>query len=351
VAPGLPTGTTTGDLLLLLIENTTGTITVDGWTAAPNSPLSNGTDTTINLLYRIATGSDAVSSASIVGEVNHYIAQIVGIEEGTFNPADPFHANASGTEGAGTSITYPGVTTSIADCLIMGFAAISDDGAGQSGLTNANLSDLVETLDAATTNGNDGMVAGFAGVLDGSGGSGTTTATVPNTVKAMIVLAITPVDAEDGMWQATQPGAITNSVLRAERITSDQTIPNNTGTVLIFNSVVQEDDESSDFDLNISTGVLTIANAGWYSIQSGVTWVNDGNSTRIRMVIRQNTTILAGLDLGASGNDRFMNAATTAYLEANDTVDVQVFHTQSDAGTMDVDANTGTFLSIFKVRE
>ncbi len=72
------------------------------------------------------------------------------------------------------------------------------------------------------------------------------------------------------------------STLRVERITSAQVIGTGSTTVVIYNSIIQEDDEAGAWTYSTSTGELTIDITGWYAVSVGVLW--EGNATLRRLI-------------------------------------------------------------------
>jgi len=184
ISPGLPAGTTTGDLLLMFVENSgEAAQTAVGWTQVDYQAI---TASSLTVLYRIATGSDATTTNDVG---NHQIGRIVGIQTGTFDPAAPFGAATlvKGTETSGTAKTIGGITTTVDNSLVI--AAIAGDlpdGAGTAnwanvgaagGWTNANLTGLAEQIDNSDNPGTGGSIGVATGVKAAAAATGNTTVT------------------------------------------------------------------------------------------------------------------------------------------------------------------------------
>lgn len=137
------------------------------------------------------------------------------------------------------------------------------------------------------------------------------------------------------------------SCLRARRATSHQPIPNDTVTTVIFNSVVREDDESAALSISTATGVVTIAVAGWYAISAGVMW--DAFSTGDRLAYLQCSTAgVIAADRRAANSFSELTLSSLVYLNAAETLRVQVRHTQG--ASLDIQNDPRTFLSVQRVR-
>lgn len=205
IAPGLPTGTIAGDLLLMFLENQgTGESapTASGWTqlltqVTADDGGAGNTDTRLTVLYRIAaSGSDATTTND---PGDHIVGRIIGITRGTFDGTTPFHQSTSSKEDtADTSASLPTVTTTINNCLIIGAIAHGNDPASAgtanySSWTNAALGSVTERIDNTRTDGNGGGLGVYSGTLATAGAVGNTTATLAvASYKAMATIAIAP---------------------------------------------------------------------------------------------------------------------------------------------------------------
>lgn len=177
ISPGLPSGTVAGDLLVMVAESqgAGSALTASGWTSLFSIVEEN---TRLTVLYKVAAGSDATTTND-TGD--HQVARIVGIKKGTYNAADPIHKSAEGKQAATKSVVIPGLTTTLADCLILGFASGSLPDASSTtqfgAATNASLGSLTERIDNAVTAGDGGAIYCVSGTKATAGEVSTTTLT------------------------------------------------------------------------------------------------------------------------------------------------------------------------------
>lgn len=194
VSPTLPTGTCSGDLLLMACETAAQSISVvgGGWAAVPGecSPIGTGasttTDTLLTVLYRVAdtcspscTCTDATTTTD---SGNHQICRIIGITTGTYNSSDPFDACTNNTQTSNTtSVSVSGTTASESASLVVAFTAGAADGVTGtttfSSEANANLASITERIDNGTDAGNGGLLGAWSGVKTDAGAWSNTTAT------------------------------------------------------------------------------------------------------------------------------------------------------------------------------
>ncbi len=209
IAPGLPSGTTAGDLLLMFLENdgSEAAPTASGWTQLLTKATgADTTDTRLTVLYKTAAGSDATTTND---PGDHIVGRIIGITAGTWAVTDTFNATQTSNEDAAdTSGSITGVTTTLDNCLVLAACTNGDDPAANGtanygSWTNANLSSLTERIDNTRTSGNGGGIGVASGILATAGATGATTVTLGvASFKAMATIAIAPL-------HATGSGAIT----------------------------------------------------------------------------------------------------------------------------------------------
>lgn len=203
------------DLILLFVESANQAVTTpSGYTIAPSSPQSTGTAAAaggvrLSVFYRWATGADATVSVADSGDHTTAIKIAVrGVDKVT-----PFNANAGSTQAATTAMSFPGVTTTVADCLIVHGCAQDTDAASTatSGTpTNANLTSLTERHDQTVTAGVGGGLVVITGVKATAGATGNTTSTGSTSVThAYVTLALAPLPAVTGTLNATETGSDT----------------------------------------------------------------------------------------------------------------------------------------------
>lgn len=188
------------DIALLFVESageepvTLGV--ANGFAAVANSPQSTGTGTTgtrLTVFWARATSS-SMTAPSISAPSNHFYARIVTFR-GVLNSGNPIDVTAGGTKGsASTGATLPGVTTTVANTLIVQAVARHNDSAATafSLQSNANLTGITEHVDAGTTAGHGGGLGVWSGVMATAGATGSTTATVTSSINAFLTIALKP---------------------------------------------------------------------------------------------------------------------------------------------------------------
>lgn len=207
ITPPFPTGDSprVNDLMVTFIETANQTQSAPtGWNEFPNSPQGTGTAgsttaTSLQIFWRRFQSGDTAPAYS--GAANHKVGQVLVFRNvrTTGNPYDA--TNGDVLTPADTAVTIPGVTTSVADCLILSIASSGfDDVAPQfSGWTNANLANLYEVIDSFAIAGNGGGFGMASGELAAAGPTGNTTATLANTfTQGRIMIAITNTSAAPG---------------------------------------------------------------------------------------------------------------------------------------------------------
>lgn len=183
ISPPLPTGTDTGDLLLMFCETRDDeTPTASGWTqliAQGDGTGSTGSKATV--LYLVAPSAAPATTTNDPGD--HISCRIIGITAGTYD--DSPLPNASGSEpraSASSSISIPGHTTTQADCLVFAYSTDSTDGTNSantqcSSFTNASLTGLTEWFDGRRAAGDGGTNCSAYGTLASAGTVDATTVT------------------------------------------------------------------------------------------------------------------------------------------------------------------------------
>lgn len=194
-----------GDVALLFIESGGGQSadlsTPSGFVEVANSPQATGggpNGTRLTVYWARAT-SGAMANVTVSDPGNHVYARILTYR-GVVGTGDPWDVTGGGVKpGSSTSVTVTGVTTTVADTLIVQAVARDNDNAGAafSNQANPNLTGIAERSDAGTTQGNGGGIGIWDGVFAGPGPTGDTTATVTNSVNAFLTIALrAPADPE-----------------------------------------------------------------------------------------------------------------------------------------------------------
>lgn len=151
-------------------------------------------------------------------------------------------------------------------------------------------------------------------------------------------------------WGNAVRDALNLPVIRAERITSAQSITNDTATTVILNSIIREDDEPGSLSFNTGTGVLTIAHQGWYAVTFGVLWAAGATGYRACLLLRSGVQVAGVRDMAVTTASitQYQNGAALLYITAGQTLAMEVRHTQGAA--LNVNNNEGTFLAAHRVR-
>jgi hypothetical protein len=189
-----------GDVALLFVESTGGqpvTLGVaNGFAPVLNSPQATGAGTAgtrLTVFWARATSS-AMPAPTIAVPSDHFYAQIVTFR-GVINSGNPWDVTGGGVKAAASgSVTVTGVTTTVANTLVVQAVARDNDSAAAafSAQSNANLAGIVEHLDAGTANGNGGGLGIWSGVMAAAGATGNTTATVTGSINAFLTIALKP---------------------------------------------------------------------------------------------------------------------------------------------------------------
>lgn len=188
------------DVALLFVESAGGEqatlTTAAGFVAVPNSPQATGAGTAgtrMTVFWARAT-STSMPAPTVGDPGNHVYAQIITYRN-VVRTGNPWDVTGGGVKtSASTSVTVTGVTTTVADTLVVQAAARDDDanGAEFSAQTNTNLAGIAERSDAGTTQGNGGGFSVWDGSMAAAGATGSTTATVVSSINAYLTIALKP---------------------------------------------------------------------------------------------------------------------------------------------------------------
>jgi len=202
IAPALPTGRATGDILLLFVETANQACSISNpnggtWaeiTPAQGTGTAAGTAATrLTAFWSRYNGTQGAPTVSDSG--NHTIGRMIAIR-GAVASGNPWDVTAGGVEAtADTSGSIPGATTTVADTLVVTAVAASLPDATStaifSGWANANLTSLTERTDNANKSNNGGALGVATGVKAVAGAYGNTTVTHSSAaVKGMMSIAI-----------------------------------------------------------------------------------------------------------------------------------------------------------------
>jgi len=192
----------TDDIALLFVETPNEAVTLTtpaGFVEVTGSPQGLGTANTagavrLTVFWARAT-SNAMASPVTYDPTNHAYA-IILTYRGVIATGDPWDVTAGSTKTpASTTTTFPAVTTSVANCLIVLAAAVDLDATSTavwSAFTNSNLTGIAERVDQVVNTG----VGGGLGIADGTmataATTGTTAGTLTSSITAQMTIALKP---------------------------------------------------------------------------------------------------------------------------------------------------------------
>lgn len=186
------------DIGLLYIEtNYNTTISVDqGWTQVSSSP-QTATATRLHLYWKRLSASETGPTATQGGTTNHQCGGIIVIR-GCVTSDYPWNVtNGSVETTSDTSVSVPGATTTVNDCLILAACCNGTDSNTVQGTGTPANPDLTEVaftaLNYNTTSGGGGGVSVVKGVRATAGTYGATTfSLVTASDKGLINIALKP---------------------------------------------------------------------------------------------------------------------------------------------------------------
>lgn len=201
VSVAWPAGHEAGDIGLLFVERAGGSatptlLTDSGFVEVPGALQSTGTGTAgtkIDVFWCRAT-SGAMANPAVVGSADHQWCVIVTFR-GCVPTGDPWDVVGGGVKAsADTTVTVPGVTTTVPDTLIVvGCARDNDSSAAAfSAQANGNLTGIAEHFDAGITAGGGGGLGVWSGTMAAAGATGDFTATVTSSINAFATIALRP---------------------------------------------------------------------------------------------------------------------------------------------------------------
>jgi hypothetical protein len=194
-APGVHAGNLADDIQVLFVEAQNEPLNaITGFTRIGSTAVvqATGMVTDLSAFWKRSVGGDTAPSITSTPQ-NHLIARIVGVR-GCVTSGSPVHISNTGLDNTtGTTVTIPGATTTVADCLV--FAAFStgaDSNTSQlsGSFTNAALGSITTQVNNWTNSGGGGGFAACSGTKAAAGAYGNTTATVTANTKAMMSFAL-----------------------------------------------------------------------------------------------------------------------------------------------------------------
>ena len=211
ITPGIPAGTDANDVCLLLHEmdpvlNAAVLGAVTGYADVLNSPVSQtgGLPTRLTARWHRATGPES-GTVSVPAVTNHHSARIIGVR-GCVTGGNPWNVTAAGTQNDTlTAVTFPVLTTTAIDCLIINAVATGTDVASTthiSAFTNANLANIAEQVDNWVASGTGGGIGACSGERAALAAplAATTATLVTGNFKAMITIAFQGAGGSGGIF-------------------------------------------------------------------------------------------------------------------------------------------------------
>lgn len=197
ITPAFPVGysAVADDIALTFLEcESTDTVVIpSGWALITAQSVTSGTVTKLTAIYKRLVGGDAAPAISDAG--NHLVGRMI-IVGGVVTAGNPWNVHAVAQETvADTTVSMPGVTTTVADCLILNAFSTGQDvssTAGANTFINLNLANVTERMDNWTSQGTGGGFAMCTGEKAAAGSTGATTCTLALTAnfKALMTIAL-----------------------------------------------------------------------------------------------------------------------------------------------------------------
>src|SRR5262245_21357519 len=236
ITPSLPVGIQINDIMLLFVQTANESVsTPSGWTAVADSPQGTGTggaagSVRITVFWRRVTLTEGAPTITDPGD--HAVAQIWAFR-GCPTSGDPWDVTSGNTGASSTSVSIPGDTTTVANCLVVLVVANATDTATPqtSGYTNADLANLTEGTDFNSTQGVGGGFAIITGQKVAAGAYGATTATLATaSAQGRMSIALKPGTT---VWSASAGSINTSSGLwTAPSLTGQTALINATNGIL-----------------------------------------------------------------------------------------------------------------------
>jgi hypothetical protein len=206
-----------GDKLYVAVESANQAITAPtGFTEDTSSPQSVGTAAAaggvrLGLFSKVADGTETTISVGDSGDHTTAIGYAWRPASGETLSVEATTGTTQVT-GATATITWPAVTTTVNNCIILNFVALDRDLISANAVgapTNASLANLTRRGGETTTDGQGGGVGLVSGELATAGSSGTTTASQGSSVAwAAITIAL---KGTGGGSQSLTPALFTNT--------------------------------------------------------------------------------------------------------------------------------------------
>ena len=200
IAPGVPAGTDTNDVLVLLHEmdpvlNAAALGAVTGYADVTGSPSSQtgGLPTRLTVRWHRASGPES-GTVSCPAVTNHQSGVIIGVR-GCVTVGNPWNQVAASLESVSdTSVSIDGLTTTAVDCLVLAAFTTGTDVASTAHVgtwANASLANVTEQVDNWVSSGTGGGIGAATGEKATAGVVDPTTAVlVTANFKAQLCMAL-----------------------------------------------------------------------------------------------------------------------------------------------------------------
>lgn len=194
----MPAGTQTDDICFVLVETNLQAIAVpSGYTEATNSPTSHDqsadqNSTTGQVFYKRLTGGSGTIPA--LPDAGDHIVAVAIVIRGIKNTGSPLNAATVGGSDLSATISFPSVTPSVANTMILLMGVNGRDGgsAVTAAPTNANLSSLTQQANLNSVAGNGGGVYVMTGLKAAASATGVSNGTIFTSEQVNFTFALEP---------------------------------------------------------------------------------------------------------------------------------------------------------------
>jgi hypothetical protein len=220
ITPTFPAGIAAFDVLFTVAESVGGSsyAVPAGWAQVTNSPVVQGTNTQLTVMWLRYTGSEVAQG--LTGPTDHKIARTVAVR-GLPRTGNPWNVLGTAVSAvSNTSASWPGATptptavnTLVLEIIATGVDPTADDTAGIDALTNATYTAITERVDNRTASGGGGSIAVISGAKATAAATGASTATLTTAAtKAYMTLVLPDAPLPRPM---RPPQVISQAVFRA----------------------------------------------------------------------------------------------------------------------------------------
>lgn len=286
ITPGAPSGLEAGDLAFMVTESggaTTGAeantaLTAAGWVEVGAAKKGN---TRLTLLMKRCTGND-VRVTNDTGD--HQVGRIMCLKAGTWDCDNAINAQSeNGTQAATKSVSIPGGTTTVAECLVIACASGHLPDASSTtefgAATNANLASITERVDNAVTAGDGGAIYMVTGTLASAKSWGSTTLTaVTEAERGVLSCAVAPFTIPQSPYHVGTPNKAEGE---ATSIEISKPTGSETNDILLLAASI-----STEKAMSVSGGTATLIGTqkNFAGARTALWWVkHDGTATKLKV--------------------------------------------------------------------